>query len=118
MSAHTELDSLQRTLNHAIDAFREELIKADLPPWTLEATEPHVLDNDAYLPSPRLYEARRLVLGASQHIRAHVIGTHLSDHPVYSDHRAYNIALDLRPQLKEYYRASSRLSYNTHMRKS
>lgn len=117
MSAHTELDSLQRTLNHAIDAFREELIKADLPPLTLEATEPHVLDNDAYLPSPRLYEARRLVLGASQHIRAHVI------EPIfltilYSDYCAYNIALDLRPQLKEYCRASLRLSYNTHTRKS
>ncbi len=59
----TELDALQRTLNHAIDTFRSELAAAKLPPLSLNATEPHPLDDCTYLPPPRLYEARRLALG-------------------------------------------------------
>ncbi|KAJ3552858.1 hypothetical protein NM688_g3929 [Phlebia brevispora] len=62
MSRQEELDALQKTLNHAIDALREELVAADLPPLSLQATEPHPLDEYSYLPSPRLYEARRLLL--------------------------------------------------------
>lgn len=58
-----ELDSLQRTLNHAIDTFRQELIAANLPPLSLSATEPHPLDDCSFLAPPRLYEARRLALG-------------------------------------------------------
>ncbi|THG94085.1 hypothetical protein EW026_g7313 [Hermanssonia centrifuga] len=60
----TELDALQRTLNHAIDTFRRELAAAKLPPLSLNATKPHPLDDCTYLPPPRLYEARRLALAS------------------------------------------------------
>ena len=62
-SRFQELDSLQRTLNHAIDTFRQELIAADLPPLSLYSSEPHPLDDCTKLAPPRLYEARRLALG-------------------------------------------------------
>ncbi len=58
-----ELDSLQRTLNHAIDTFRKELIAANLPALSSQATEPHPLDDNNYLAPTRLYEARRLAIG-------------------------------------------------------
>lgn len=65
MSIQVELNTLQRTLNYAIDTFRQELVAADLPLLSLQATERHPLDKYDYLPSPRLYEARRLILGTS-----------------------------------------------------
>ena len=64
MSVQEELDSLQQTLNHAINTFRQELISANLPLLSSQATERHPLDEYSYLASPRLYEARRLALGA------------------------------------------------------
>ncbi|PSR71610.1 hypothetical protein PHLCEN_2v12463 [Hermanssonia centrifuga] len=59
-----ELDSLQRTLNHAIDTFRKELIAANLPALSSQATEPHPLDDNNYLAPTRLYEARRLAIAS------------------------------------------------------
>ncbi|KAK0469010.1 S-adenosyl-L-methionine-dependent methyltransferase [Desarmillaria tabescens] len=58
----SELDALQSSLNHALDAFREELTKAKLPQLSTFSIEPHPLDAPEFLPSPRLYEARRLAL--------------------------------------------------------
>lgn len=63
-----ELDVLQRTLNHAIDTFRRELVAANMPPLSSQATEPHPLDDCTKLVPPRLYEARRLALGMSSHL--------------------------------------------------
>ena len=60
-----ELDSLQSTLNHAIDTYRQELIAANLPPISLQASKPHPLDDCSNPAPPRLYEARRLALGES-----------------------------------------------------
>ena len=67
-SRFEELDSLQKTLNHAIDTLRYELIAANLPPLSLQATEPHPLDDCSFPVPPRLYEARRLALGMIQSI--------------------------------------------------
>lgn len=58
----SELDALQTSLNGALNAFREELTKAKLPELSTFSLEPHPLDSPEYLPSPRLYEARRLAL--------------------------------------------------------
>ena len=62
-SRFEQLDSLQKTLNHAIDTLRYELTAANLPPLSLQATEPHPLDDCSFPVPPRLYEARRLALG-------------------------------------------------------
>ncbi|OBZ67731.1 hypothetical protein A0H81_12112 [Grifola frondosa] len=49
-------------MNDAINAVRQELADAGLPPLSSTAVEPHPLDSPSYLPSPRLFEARRLAL--------------------------------------------------------
>ncbi|SJL10575.1 uncharacterized protein ARMOST_13963 [Armillaria ostoyae] len=58
----SELDALQISLNRALDAFREELKKENLAQLSTFSIEPHLLDAPEFLPSPRLYEARRLAL--------------------------------------------------------
>ncbi|KAK0498922.1 S-adenosyl-L-methionine-dependent methyltransferase [Armillaria luteobubalina] len=58
----SELDVLQTSLNCALDAFREELAKENLPQLSTFSIESHQLDAPEFLPSPRLYEARRLAL--------------------------------------------------------
>ncbi|KAK0194556.1 S-adenosyl-L-methionine-dependent methyltransferase [Armillaria mellea] len=58
----SELDTLQISLNRALDAFREELTNENLPQLSTFSIEPHPLDAPGFLPSPRLYEARRLAL--------------------------------------------------------
>lgn len=58
----SELDALQTSLNRALDAFREELTKENLPQLSTYSIEPHPLDAPDFLPSPRLYEPRRLAL--------------------------------------------------------
>ncbi|KAJ3558584.1 hypothetical protein NM688_g838 [Phlebia brevispora] len=66
----SELDSLQRTFNHAIDTLRQELIAANLPPLSLEATEPHPMDDCHFAVPPRLYEARRLALASMGQLKS------------------------------------------------
>ena len=66
MNAFQELDSLQQTLNDALNTFREELKAANLPPLSLVSAERHPLDDYSYLASPRLYEARRVAIGKSE----------------------------------------------------
>ncbi|KAK0484582.1 S-adenosyl-L-methionine-dependent methyltransferase [Armillaria novae-zelandiae] len=62
----SELDVLQTSLNRALDVFREELTRENLPPLSTFSIEPHQLDAPEFLPSPRLYEARRLALACGQ----------------------------------------------------
>ncbi|KAF7789111.1 hypothetical protein EIP86_000046 [Pleurotus ostreatoroseus] len=69
-SRFEELDSLQKTLNHAIDTLRYELIAANLPPLSLQATEPHPLDDCSFPVPPRLYEARRLALASMGQLKS------------------------------------------------
>ncbi|KAI0067078.1 S-adenosyl-L-methionine-dependent methyltransferase [Artomyces pyxidatus] len=57
-----ELESLQATMNHALDAVRDEIKRNKLPELSNYATEPHPLDNPAFVCPSRLYEARRLAL--------------------------------------------------------
>ena len=71
----SELDALQTSLNRALDAFREELTKENLPQLSTFSIEPHPLDAPEFLPSPRLYEARRLALGMKS--RYCSIGLHM-----------------------------------------
>lgn len=60
----SELDSLQISMNQALDAIRTELRTHQLPELSNYALESHILDDPSYLCPPRLYEARRLALAA------------------------------------------------------
>ncbi|KAI0049311.1 S-adenosyl-L-methionine-dependent methyltransferase [Auriscalpium vulgare] len=58
----SELDSLQATMNQALDALREEIKRNELPDLSNYAQEPHPLDDARFVCPSRLYEARRLAL--------------------------------------------------------
>ncbi|KZT28364.1 S-adenosyl-L-methionine-dependent methyltransferase [Neolentinus lepideus HHB14362 ss-1] len=60
----TELEGLQVILNDALNAIQAELTIARLPALSNCAQIQHPLDDLNYLPSPRLYEARRLAIAA------------------------------------------------------
>lgn len=60
----SEIASLQQTLNSAIDAFKAELAAQQLPEPSLNTSKPHATDDIAYLPTPRMYEARRTALAS------------------------------------------------------
>jgi hypothetical protein len=62
--AHTELDRLQACLNFALDAFRKEMDNSQLPPLNQHSSVEHPLDDPNFLPSTKLFEARRLSLGS------------------------------------------------------
>lgn len=59
-----ELDYLQSTIVDALDTIRLEIKANNLPHLSHLATTPHPLDSDSFVCPPRLYEARRLALGA------------------------------------------------------
>lgn len=59
-----ELDSLQDTLNDALNTIRHEIRKNRLPELSTSATSPHPLDDSTFLCPPKLYKARRLALGS------------------------------------------------------
>jgi hypothetical protein len=62
-NSFAELDSLQNTLNIALDAYREQLQSASLPaPTTLQGT-PHVLDGSYAPGTAKIYRARKTALG-------------------------------------------------------
>jgi hypothetical protein len=63
MSKISELDILRQTLNEALDHLRDEMVKLDLPELSKTSTERHPMDIPDFLPTPRLFEARRVVLG-------------------------------------------------------
>ncbi len=58
----SEITSLQKTLNDAIDAFKAELQAQHLPEPSLNTSKPHPIDDIAYLPTPAMFEARRVAL--------------------------------------------------------
>ncbi|KAJ8582330.1 S-adenosyl-L-methionine-dependent methyltransferase [Rhizopogon salebrosus TDB-379] len=60
--AHAELDRLKACLNFALDALRREMDDSQLPPLSQYSSVEHPLDDINYLPSTRLFEARRLSL--------------------------------------------------------
>jgi hypothetical protein len=70
--AHAELDHLQVCLNFALDTLRNEMNNSHLPPLSQQSSVEHPLDDSTkYLPSPRLFEARRLSLGTSYLLYMH-----------------------------------------------
>ena len=58
-----ELDSLQATLNAAIDTIRHELSSGGYPDLSSLAIEPHPLDNASHMPSRKLFEAQTTAIG-------------------------------------------------------
>ncbi|OJA12863.1 hypothetical protein AZE42_02418 [Rhizopogon vesiculosus] len=60
--AHAELDRLQACLNFALDTLRKEMDDSQLPPLSQHSPVEHPLDDPNFLPSARLFEARRLSL--------------------------------------------------------
>jgi len=64
MSTLSELSSLQKTLNTAIDAFKAELATQNLTEPSLNTSKPHPIDDITYLPTPAMFEARRAALAS------------------------------------------------------
>ncbi|KIM47488.1 hypothetical protein M413DRAFT_15705 [Hebeloma cylindrosporum] len=64
MSSLSEITSLQKTLNAALDAFKAELAAQNLPEPSLNTSKPHPIDEITYLPTPAMYEARRVSLAS------------------------------------------------------
>ena len=60
----SELTSLQKTLNVAIDTFKAELAAQNLTEPSLNTSKPHPIDEITYLPTPAMYEARRVALAS------------------------------------------------------
>ncbi|KAI0260753.1 S-adenosyl-L-methionine-dependent methyltransferase [Gloeopeniophorella convolvens] len=60
----SELDSLQASINEALNAIRDEIRQNKLPELSNHASERHPLDEPTFVCSPRLYEARRLALAS------------------------------------------------------
>lgn len=60
----SEITSLQNTLNSALDTYKAELVAQGLPEPSLRTSKPHATDDIAYLPSPAMFEARRLALAS------------------------------------------------------
>ena len=60
----SELTSLQNTLNTAIDTFKAELAAQNLTEPSLNTSKPHPIDEITYLPTPAMYEARRVALAS------------------------------------------------------
>ena len=60
----SELTSLQKTLNAAIDTFKAELAAQNLPEPSLNTSKLHPIDEINYLPTPAMYEARRAALAS------------------------------------------------------
>ncbi|PPQ79396.1 hypothetical protein CVT25_002666 [Psilocybe cyanescens] len=60
----SELSSLQKTLNAAIDTFKAELAAQNLPELSLNTSQPHPIDELTFLPTPAMFEARRVALAS------------------------------------------------------
>ena len=60
----SELSSLQKTLNTAIDTFKAELAVQNLTEPSLNTSKLHPIDEVTYLPTPAMYEARRAALAS------------------------------------------------------
>jgi len=60
----SEITSLQSTLNSAIDTFKAELAAQNLPEPSLNTSKVHPIDEITYLPTPAMYEARRVAVAS------------------------------------------------------
>ncbi|KAG6919024.1 hypothetical protein DXG01_009734 [Tephrocybe rancida] len=60
----SEITSLQSTLNSALEIFKAELEAQDLPEPSLNTSKAHPIDDITYLPSPAMFEARRVALAS------------------------------------------------------
>jgi hypothetical protein len=60
----SELESLQETLNLAINAFRNALTVQGLPEPTLTTCTLHPMDVPNFLPSPEMFEAQKVALAS------------------------------------------------------
>jgi len=60
----SEITSLQNTLNSAIDAFKAELAAQNLLEPSLNTSKPHPIDEITYVPTPVMYEARRVAVAS------------------------------------------------------
>ena len=56
----SQLESLQSTLNTAIDAYKAELVAQNLTEPRLDSSKGHAMDDINFLPSPIMFEAQRL----------------------------------------------------------
>lgn len=64
MSSTSEISSLLETLTASIEVFKAELVRQQLPEPSLRTSKPHPIDDPSYIPSPAMYEARRLAVGS------------------------------------------------------
>ncbi|KAG6873862.1 hypothetical protein C0995_010474 [Termitomyces sp. Mi166 len=60
----SEITSLQNTLNSALDIFKAELVAQGLQEPSLNTSKTHPVDDISYLPSPAMFEARRVALAS------------------------------------------------------
>jgi hypothetical protein len=60
----SEITSLQNTLNSAIDVFKAELAAQNLTEPSLNTSKQHPIDEITYIPTPAMYEARRVALAS------------------------------------------------------
>ncbi|KAF9454163.1 S-adenosyl-L-methionine-dependent methyltransferase [Macrolepiota fuliginosa MF-IS2] len=60
--SHSEITSLQNTLNAALDVFKAELAAQQLSEPSLNTSKPHPTDDISFLPTPAMFEARRTAL--------------------------------------------------------
>ncbi|RDB28601.1 4-O-methyltransferase 1 [Hypsizygus marmoreus] len=60
----SEITSLQNTLNSALDIFKAELAAQNFSEPSLNTSKPHPVDEITYLPTPAMYEARRVALAS------------------------------------------------------
>ncbi|KAF9465474.1 S-adenosyl-L-methionine-dependent methyltransferase [Collybia nuda] len=72
----SDITSLQRTLNDAIDAFKAELAAHNLPEPSLHTSKPHPIDDITFLPTPVMYEARRTALASLGLIKSLIQSPH------------------------------------------
>jgi len=63
MASISELDSLQNTLNAALDTIREELKSNGLPELSTLSTTSHPFDEASTLPTPKFYQAQNTAIG-------------------------------------------------------
>ncbi|KAG6837316.1 hypothetical protein H0H93_011411 [Arthromyces matolae] len=64
MAFVSEITSLQNTLNDALDVFKKELAVQGLHEPSLNTSKSHPIDSTTYLPTPAMFEARRVALAS------------------------------------------------------
>ncbi|KZO98572.1 S-adenosyl-L-methionine-dependent methyltransferase [Calocera viscosa TUFC12733] len=68
----SELEALRSIINESLDILQTELKAANLPDLWVSKPEMHPLDNLTYVQTPRLFETRRILLGACRMIASAV----------------------------------------------